>query len=271
MNALKIYFSKIQKVVPAETLEDYLHFYCVSRLEPVPLTKICRDIILNNHLLLVVSQARKYNGRGVPLEDLIAAGNLGLLYAIQRFDDTKNLQFSTYAVYWIRKYILKTLREEKSLIRCPDYLLTCTKQWKYVERQLKKNLNRTPTETEINNPLKFKARLIKRIHECIQVEKVCSLNTIDKVGKTYIDNLPINNELDELENLEKKETAEIINNIVNTLSTRDRDIFQSRSEGETYEEISKRHNVSKQGAHWIFSKTLRVIQNLLDIDSSLCK
>jgi RNA polymerase primary sigma factor len=82
-------------------------------------SKIARDKLVNANLRFVVNVAKKYQGQGLPLEDLISEGNIGLLNAVQRFDVDKGYHFISYAVWWIRQAVLKAICEKSRMIRLP--------------------------------------------------------------------------------------------------------------------------------------------------------
>src|SRR5437762_4845341 len=82
-----------------------------------------RDRMVRANLRLVVNIARGYTGRGLPVEDLVAEGNLGLLRAAEGFDPTRGTRFSTYATYWIRQSIQRALVNTANTIRVPTYVV----------------------------------------------------------------------------------------------------------------------------------------------------
>src|SRR5262250_1763238 len=89
-----------------------------------------RDRMVRANLRLVVSLARGYAGRGLPLEDLVAEGNLGLLRAVEGFDPGRGTRFSTYASYWVRESIQRALANTARTIRLPAYLVALLAKWR---------------------------------------------------------------------------------------------------------------------------------------------
>ncbi len=108
--------------------------------------KAAREKLINANLRFVVNIAKKYQGLGLPLEDLIATGNLGLVTAVDRFEVDKNNRFISYAVWWIRQSILSALSEKTRMIRLPvNRVLELVK----LEKAKKMVLNQNNAEDEI--------------------------------------------------------------------------------------------------------------------------
>lgn len=122
-----------------------------------------RDHLVRANLRLVVSIARGYVGRGLLLGDLISEGNLGLLRAVEDYDPDRNTRFSTYARYWIKRFIHHALTETARTVRVPAYAAKLMSQWRRAATELMKELHRTPTDEEVAGRLG-----VKRKSGCIE-------------------------------------------------------------------------------------------------------
>jgi RNA polymerase primary sigma factor len=108
-----------------------------------------RRRMIEANLRLVVKIARPYRGRGIPFDDLVGEGNIGLITAVDRFDPTRGIRFSTYAGYWIRQTIGDALINRQSAIRIPANLFWVVAKYRSAARSLTNDLGRRPSFDEI--------------------------------------------------------------------------------------------------------------------------
>ena len=128
-----------------------------------------RDRMVRANLRLVVNIARAYTNKGLPLQDLIEEGNLGLLRAVEGFDPNMNTRFSTYGSYWIKQSIKRALVNSAKTIRIPAYMVELLSKWRRATAQLTDELGRPPTPEEIAKLLEVPKKKLRIVKKAIQL------------------------------------------------------------------------------------------------------
>ena len=135
--------------------------------------------LVQSNLSFVVKIASEYKNMGVPFEDLLNEGNIGLIEAAHHFDHTRGTKFITYAIWWIRKSILKALSQHSAMVRIPNYQMKKVRTVRNTGRMLSRELGREADREEISKELRV---TIAKIDEILQM-KMRELSLDDKVGR----------------------------------------------------------------------------------------
>ncbi len=131
-----------------------------------------REHMVRANLRLVVNIARGYLGKGLALEDLIEEGNLGLLRAVEGYDETMQTRFSTYASYWIKQSIRRSVMNNGKVIRLPAYMVSLLAKWKRATAVLAERLGRPPTNEEVGKALRLSKKKLGIVAKAIRVNNL---------------------------------------------------------------------------------------------------
>jgi RNA polymerase primary sigma factor len=191
----------------------------------------CRDSLhelIESNLSFVVKVASEYRNLGLPFEDLLNEGNVGLIEAAHRYDASKGTKFITYAIWWIRKSILKSLSEHSSLVRVPTYQMKKVREIRDAESSLRRSLGRKPRREEISTQLE---RSLSKIDQVLQFT-LRELSLDEKIGKDRT--TPIADYLvDDAagspeEDLIKRETNDLVKEAMRLLSDQEKTVLFHR-------------------------------------------
>ncbi len=178
-NGLSVYLAEISKIPllgPAEEIR-------LARSAQKGDTAARRKLIVSN-LRLVVSIAKKYLYYGLPLQDLIEEGNLGLMKAADRYDPERGCKFSTYATWWIRQAVTRALSNQGRTVRIPVYITDNVARYKKVAEELYIKSGKQPEPEEVAERLKIKPAEARRLQEYVDV--VSPLEHIQSTDATSV-------------------------------------------------------------------------------------
>jgi len=209
------------------------------------------DELIESNLSFVVKVASEYRNLGLPFEDLLNEGNVGLIEAAHRYDAGKGTKFITYAIWWIRKSILKALSEHSNLVRVPTYQMKKVREIRDTENTLRRELGRRPRREEISEQLD---RSVSKIDQVLQFS-LREMSLDEKVGKDR--ETPISDYLvDDAcggpeEDLVKREANSLVTEAMDHLSDQEKLVIRHRfgiagGTALTLKEIGEMMNISRE-------------------------
>ena len=260
-DSVKMYLKDIGRY-PLLTAEEELT-YAKSMVEGDVQAK---EKLINANLRLVVSIAKRYVGRGMAFLDLIQEGNLGLMKAVDKFDYTKGFKFSTYATWWIRQAITRSIADQARTIRIPVHMVETINKLIKVSRSLLQTLGREPTSEEIAEAMGISEARVIEIQKIAQ-DPVSLETPIGEEDDSHLgDFIEDTSATAPIDAAEANMLKEQVNEILGTLAPREAMVLILRyglrdGRPRTLEEVGKVFNVTRERIRQIEAKALRRLKH----------
>ena len=265
---------KVDEGALALYLEDIKNHPLLSRAEEAELARRIRagdqlalEKLVRSNLRFVVSVAKKYQNLGMSLPDLIAEGNVGLVRAAQKFDETKGVKFISYAVWWIRQAILKALAENSKTFRLPINRATTLNKISKKEAELTQKLGREPKPEEVAEAMNMDVDEVRKLMNVARKSLSLDAPLFEGEEKTLFSYLSDDESADPEESTFESARAKEIRETLDSLAPREAKIVKlyyglDGNEPLTLREIGSIFNLSRERIRQIKERAIERLRHV---------
>ena len=269
MESLKIYLKEIRNIPLLTAKEEVELANKIAKGD-----EQARKKMIQSNLRLVINIAKRYMYLGIPLLDLIEEGNLGLMKAVDKFNPKKGFRFSTYAAWWIKQGITRSIADQGKMIRVPVYVNEMMSKWKKKKEQLAQKLKRPPTDQEIAKRLNLAKDKVEQVNFWLS-STTSSLEAPigDEKENQVSDIIEDVNAVAPDAGIEKAFDKERLTSLLEIMSDREKEILNMRfglieGSANTLAEVAKKLGVSRERIRQIEETALKKLRKFVSLQEN---
>lgn len=262
-DSVKIYFNGIRKFV---LLTPQGEKSLARRIAKGDME--ARRQMIEANLRLVVNIAKRYLNRGLPLQDLIEEGNIGLIKSVERFKATKGCKFSTYSTYWIKQAIERAIANQSSIVRLPIHVTADLSRISRANRELTRTLKREPSTVELSEKTGLTDKYVKKLNTISKKSYSLEASFPDDTDQSLLDRLEDDRFPAPVDVIDESRRQMRINGWLGELDDNERRILRLRfgltdDEPQTLESIGKSFGVTRERVRQIEVKALDKLKKII--------
>ncbi|MBI5885851.1 MAG: sigma-70 family RNA polymerase sigma factor [Deltaproteobacteria bacterium] len=227
-----------------------------------------RKRMIETNLRLVVNIAKRYQNRGLPLQDLIEEGNIGLIKSVERFKATKECKFSTYATYWIKQAVERAIANQSGIVRLPIHVTADMSKLTRATRELNLSLKREPSVSELSKKTGLSGRYVKKLGTISKKSYSLESGFPDETDQPLLDRLEDERVVSPMDAIDTSRRSERISEWLGQLDSNESTILRLRfglvsDEPQTLESIGSEFGVTRERVRQIEVKALDKLRRMM--------